>query len=79
MANRSSGIELKQCLNLLRVETNAEEVPIDKAAAVLLDVEVVRVMRQAVVDQVLHVLRDDHHRAVALTPVDPLCFCCFGR
>jgi hypothetical protein len=37
--------------------------------------KVLRVILQAVVDHVLHVLRNHHHGAVALTAVDPLGFC----
>jgi hypothetical protein len=57
----------------------ADEVTVDAAATSSSGLaEVLRMELQAVVDHVLHVLRNDHHRAVALTAIDALGFSGFG-
>jgi len=38
---------------------------------------VLRVETQAVVDQILHLLSDHHHGAIALAAINPLGFCRF--
>ena len=59
-------------LDLIGLQACRHEVTINKGAAGLRNLQVVRVELQAVVDQVLHLLSHNLHGGVALAAVDPL-------
>jgi hypothetical protein len=66
-------------LDLLRFKPCANKVTVDAAATSSSGLpKVLRMKLQAVVDHVLHVLRNDHHRAVTLTAINALGFSGFG-
>jgi hypothetical protein len=79
LGDSASSVKLQQALDLLWLKPCADEVTVDAAATGSSGLaKVLRMKLQAVVDHVLHVLRNHHHRAVALAAIDALGFCGFG-
>jgi hypothetical protein len=79
LGDGACSVKLQQALDLLWLKACADKVTVDAAATSSSGLpEVLRVILQAVVDHVLHVLRNDHHGAVALTAINALGFSSFG-
>jgi hypothetical protein len=79
LSDGASSVKLAQAGNLLRVKPDTHKVTVHMAAAGgFILAEVLRMELQAVVDHILHILRNHHHGAVTLTAIDALCFSGLG-